>query len=301
MIRKKRRDIRLGSPVFDIINYAFLLIVAAICILPIINVLAISFSASASVAAGRVTLFPIGFNIESYKYAMAKPQFRSSFMVSVTRTVLGLVINLACTVLTAYPLSKTNKELTGRDVYAWYFFLTMIFGRGLVPWYLTIKQFGLIDSIWALILPGALPVFNAIILMNFIKQLPAELSESASIDGAGHFTVLFKIVLPLSLPSLATISLFTIIGHWNDWFSGLILINSPDKYPLQTYLQSIVVVRDTSTLSSASRETLEMLAKVSDRTLKSSQIFIAAMPVMLIYPFMQKYFMKGLVLGSVKG
>jgi putative aldouronate transport system permease protein len=180
-------------------------------------------------------------------------------------------------------------------------FITMIFSGGLIPWYITIKQLGLIDSIWALVLPGAVPVFNVIILMNFFKQLPKEISESAVIDGAGHFTILFKIFLPLSLPSIATIALFTVVGHWNDWFSGMVLMTSPEKYPLQTYLRSIIVVRDAQTLQNATKEQLEMLRLVSDRTLKSAQIFIAAAPVLILYPFLQKYFMKGLTLGSVKG
>lgn len=298
---KRGRRIRLGNPVFDVVNYVILAAAAFVCILPIINVLAISFSSSAAASANLVRLWPIDFNIESYRYALNKPQFVISFWISVQRVLLGLVINMTCTILAAYPLSKNRDELSGRNFYAWFFFFTMIFSGGLVPWYITIKQLGLINSLWALVLPGAVPVFNVIILMNFFKQLPKEISESAVVDGAGHFTILLRIILPLSLPSLATVTLFTVVGHWNDWFGGLVLMTSPQKYPLQTYLQSIVVVRDTTTLATASKDTLEMLSKVSDRTLKASQIFIAALPVLVMYPFLQKYFMKGLVLGSVKG
>lgn len=297
----RKNSIKVGSPVFDAFNYSLLALTAFICILPIINVLSISFSSSAAASANLVKLWPIDFNLESYKYALTKPQFLASFWVSVQRVILGLVINLTCTILAAYPLSKNNKELAGRNFYAWFFFVTMIFNGGLVPWFITIKQLDLINTIWALVLPGAVPVFNVIILMNFFKQLPKEINESAVIDGAGHFIILLGIYIPLSLPSLATITLFTVVGHWNDWFSGLILMTSPEKYPLQTYLQSIVVVRDTTTLATASKETIEMLSMVSDRTLKAAQIFIAALPVLAIYPFMQKYFMKGLILGSVKG
>lgn len=296
-----RNKIKQGNIFFDIIIYIFLGVVAFISLLPIINVLAVSFSSPSAAAAGEVQLFPVGFTLSSYKYALTKPQFIASFWISVQRVALAIVFNMLCTILGAYPLSRTSRELTGRNFYAWFFFITMIFGGGLIPWFVTIKQLGLINSIWALILPGTVPVFNVIILMNFFRQLPKEISESAFVDGAGHFTILFKIFLPLSLPSLATILLFTIVGHWNEWFNGLILMTSPQKYPLQTYLQSIVVVRDTQTLSTASKETLEMLSQISDRTLKSAQIFIAAIPVLAIYPFMQKYFMKGLVLGSVKG
>ncbi len=296
-----KNRVTLGGLLFDILNYTFLISAALICILPIINVLAVSFSSSTAAAAGEVKLWPVEFNIASYKYALAKPQFIASFLVSVERVGLGLVINMLCTILAAYPLSKERRDLFGRDAYAWFFFITMIFSGGLIPWYMTIKQFGLINNILALILPGAVPVFHVIILLNFFRQLPKEISESAIVDGAGHWTILWKIFIPLSIPSLATLVLFTAVGHWNYWFDGMILMSSPTKYPLQTYLQSIIVIRDMTTMANATQEQLKELSQISDRTLKSSQIFIAAAPVLALYPFLQKYFMKGLVLGSVKG
>ncbi len=299
--RKENHKIKDGSKAFDIINYIFLALIAGICLLPIINVLAISFSSSAKAGAGLVKLWPLDFNILSYKYALTKPQFLISLTISLKRVVLGLIINMACTIFTAYPLSKSSKELSGRNIYAWFMFITMIFSGGLIPQFMVIKEMGLMNSIWSLILPGAIPVFNVLILMNFFKQLPKEISESAFVDGAGHLTILFKLYLPLSLPSLATLTLFIVVGHWNEWFSGMIYMSSPEKYPLQTYLQSIIVVRDSSTLASASKETLEMLSTVSDKTLKSAQIFIAAAPILAVYPFVQKYFVKGLTVGSVKG
>lgn len=299
--RKVKSKIKDGNVVFDIINYIFLALIAGICLLPIINVLAISFSSSAKAGAGLVKLWPLDFNILSYQYALTKPQFLTSFVISLKRVVLGLLINMTCTIFTAYPLSKSSKELSGRNIYAWFMFITMIFSGGLIPQFMVIKETGLMNSIWSLILPGAIPVFNVLILMNFFKQLPKEISESAFVDGAGHLTILFKLYLPLSLPSLATLTLFIVVGHWNEWFSGMIYMSSPEKYPLQTYLQSIIVVRDSSTLASASKETLEMLSTVSDRTLKSAQIFIAAAPILAVYPFVQKYFIKGLTVGSVKG
>jgi putative aldouronate transport system permease protein len=297
----RRRKIKLGSALFDAFNYFFLVAVAVLCLFPIINVLSISLSSSTAAAAGLVRLWPIEFTLSSYKYALTKHQFLVSFIVSLERVGLGLVINMLCTILAAYPLSKYNKELWGRNIYAWFFFITMIFSGGLIPWYMTIKQVGLIDNLFALILPGAVPVFNVIILLNFFRQLPKEISESAVMDGAGHWTILWRIFVPLSLPSLATLVLFTFVGHWNSWFDGMILMTSPDKYPLQTYLQSIIVVRDSKLFTTLSPEELKELQSVSDRTLKSAQIFIAAAPVLAIYPFLQKYFMKGLVLGSVKG
>lgn len=295
------KHVRNGSLVFDIFNYVFLGAAAIVCLLPIINVLAISFSSSAKASAGLVGLVPLEFNLQSYKYALTKPQFLTSFLTSVERVILGLVINMTCTVLTAYPLSKSSRELKGRNIYAWFMFITMVFSGGLIPQFMVVNQLNLMNTIWALILPGAVPVFNVIILMNFFKQIPKEIQESAMMDGAGHLRILAQLYLPLSLPSLATITLFTVVGHWNEWFAGMIYMTDPANYPLQTYLQSIIVVRDTALLATASKETLEMMSTVSDRTLKSAQIFIAAAPILAVYPFVQKYFMKGLTVGSVKG
>ena len=295
------KRLTLGGTLFDICNYTFLILTAALCIFPIINVLAVSFSSSTAAAAGQVRLWPVEFNLISYKYALTKPQFLTSFVFSLQRVGLGLIVNMLFTILAAYPLSKERKDLFGRNIYAWAFFVTMIFSGGLIPWYMTINQLGLINNIFALILPGAVPVFNVIILLNFFRQLPKEISESAIVDGAGHWTILWRMYVPLSLPALATLVLFTCVGHWNSWFDGMILMSSPKKYPLQTYLQSIIVARDSTTFASASKEQLEELSKISDRTLKASQIFIAAAPVLCLYPFLQKYFMKGIVLGSVKG
>lgn len=296
-----RRTIHAGSLLFDVLNHAFLIGAALLCLLPIINVLAVSLSSATSAAAGEVGLWPVEFTLRSYEYALTKKLFLTAFGVSLKRVGLGLAINLLCTILTAYPLSKTKRELTGRNLYAWFFFVTMIFSGGLIPWYMVIKQVGLIDSIFALILPGAVPVFFVLILMNFFRQLPKEISESAIVDGAGHWSILWKIYLPLSLPSLATVSLFTIVGHWNSWFDGLVLMTAPDKYPLQTYLRGILDVMGPLSFKGLTAEQIKELVKVSGRTLKASQIFIAAAPVLAIYPFLQKYFMKGLILGSVKG
>jgi len=301
VITLKIGQLHWGTVLFDVLNYVFLVAIALLCLFPIINVLSISLSSSTAASAGIVKLWPIEFTLASYKYALTKPQFLTSFVMSMERVGLGLFINMLCTILAAYPLSKYKNELWGRNLYAWFFFVTMIFSGGLIPWYMTIKQVGLIDNLLGLILPGAVPVFNVIILLNFFRQLPKEISESAIVDGAGHWTILWKIFIPLSLPSLATIVLFTFVGHWNSWFDGMILMTTPDKYPLQTYLQSIIVVRDSKLFSTLSIEELRELQNVSDRTLKASQIFIAAAPVLAIYPLLQRYFMKGLVLGSVKG
>ncbi|MBO9610860.1 MAG: carbohydrate ABC transporter permease, partial [Paenibacillaceae bacterium] len=183
-----------------------------------------------------------------------------------------------------------------RTLYAWFFVITMLFHGGLIPWYVVIRSTGLLDTIWALVLPGAVPVFSVVLLLNFFRQLPREMEESAYVDGAGHWTVLWKIFVPTSLSALATIALFSLVGHWNSWFDGLILMGKPEHYPLQSYLQTVIVA------SGSSMPTADWasMAEISDRTVKSAQIFIGMLPILLVYPLLQKYFVKGIVLGSVK-
>ncbi|KRE64859.1 carbohydrate ABC transporter permease [Paenibacillus sp. Soil750] len=283
--------------VFLLVNYIALGLIAFLCLLPLINVLAVSFSSSSAAAGGFVKLWPVDFTIASYKHALTKKEFLEGLLVSIQRVVLGYGINMVITILIAYPLSKETTTLRARNVYAWFFIITMLFHGGLIPSYMTMKALGLLDTIWALVLPGAVHVFNMILLLNFFRNLPKEIEEAAYIDGAGHWKVLWSMYIPLSKPALATITLFTVVMHWNSWFDGLIYMNSPSNYPLQSYLQTIIVNPDSSTLSS----TELYMSEVSDRTFKAAQVFLAAMPILIFYPFLQKYFMKGLVMGSVKG
>ncbi|MEI8093723.1 MAG: carbohydrate ABC transporter permease [Spirochaetales bacterium] len=266
-----------------------------------INVLAVSFSSSTAASAGIVTLWPVDFTLKSYQFALGKPEFIQSFVVSIQRLILGVAVNMLLTITCAYPLSKDKKTFRWRGPYLWFFFVTMVFSGGLIPWYMTIQTLGLGNSLWALILPGAVPVFNVILLLNFYRGVPKELEESAHMDGATIWQVLWKIIVPLSKPALATIALFSAVGHWNSWFDGLVLMNDPNNYPLQTYLQTVVVSRDMTLFQHATKEQLEMLQSISDRTTKAAQIFIATLPILAAYPFLQRYFVKGLTLGAVKG
>ena len=293
--------IRNTSRLADAVIIGIMSFVALMCLLPILNVLALSFSSSAAAAAGKVKFWPVDFTASAYEYALNKPQFIRSLFISIKRVALGLVINMTCTILAAYPLSKNKQQLTGRMFYAWFFFFTMIFSDGLIPWYTVINDTGLMDTLWAVIIPGAVPVYNVIVLLNFFRQLPKELYEAAYVDGAGELRILVSLYLPLSIPSLATLTLFVAVSHWNSWFDGLILMKTPDNYPLQTYLRNLIVVMDQSAIMSMTRAELQDLAKLSDRTLRAAQIFIAALPILAVYPFVQKYFMKGIVMGSVKG
>lgn len=289
-----------GEKIFSVFNYIFLTLVAFICLVPLINVLAVSFSNSAPAAAGFVKLWPIDFTLSSYKYALGKREFMQSFGISIQRVILGYIVNMVMTITLAYPLSKEKDTFRARNIYAWFFIVTMMFNGGLIPTFMIVKNVGLLNTIWALVLPGAVPVFNVILLMNFFRGLPKEIEEAAYIDGANHWISLFKIYLPLSLPSLATISLFVLVGHWNGWFDGMIYMNSPKNWPLQTYLRTILINPDVSNHQTSSEE-LAQMKEISERTFKSAQVFLAAAPILAVYPFLQKYFMKGLVMGSVKG
>ncbi|RCX13492.1 carbohydrate ABC transporter membrane protein 2 (CUT1 family) [Anaerobacterium chartisolvens] len=284
--------------IFNILNSTFLIFAAFICLMPLIHIAAVSFSSSSAAAANSVTFWPVEFSLNSYQYVARRSAFWAAMLTSVQRIALGGAINVLLTILVAYPLSKETREFRFRTFYAWAFFLTMLFAGGLIPWYMIIKQMGLIDKIWALILPGAVPVFSVILLLNFFREVPKELSEAAFIDGAGHWTTLWKIYVPVSTPALATILLFSLVGHWNSWFDGLILMNNPKNYPLQSYIQTIVVQRNFNMLT---RREIEELATISDRTLRAAQIFLGSLPIISVYPFLQKYFVKGIVLGGVKG
>ena len=289
-----------GEKIFAVFNYIILALAAFACLVPMLNVLAISFSSSSAAAAGYVKLWPVDFTLASYRYALGKREFLQSFLVSVRRVALGYIVNMILTISVAYPLSKDKSTFRARDYYAWFLIITMMFNGGLIPTFMTVRKLGLLDTLWALVLPGAVPVFNVILLMNFFRELPKEIEEAAYIDGASHWTTLFRIYLPLSLPSLATISLFVLVGHWNGWFDGMIYMNRPKNWPLQTYLRTILINPDMSHYQTSSEE-LAGLREVSERTFKSAQVFLGAAPILAVYPFLQKYFMKGLVMGSVKG
>ena len=288
----------MGRRAFYGINAVVLFLIAVICLVPILHVIALSFSGSSAVMAGQVTLWPVKPTLVSYNILMQRSDFFDSFKMSLFRVLLGTAVNLVLIMLTAYPLSKNKNQFHGRTVYAWYLIITIIFSGGLIPTYMVVRQMGLINSIWALILPGAVPVWNTVLMMNFYRNLPREIEESAFIDGADHLVVLIKLYVPLSAPAVATVALFSIVGHWNSWFDGLIYLNTPSMYPLQTFLYMIGTA---VTQGSTTTENVEYMREISDRTLRSAQIVIAMVPVLAAYPFLQKYFTKGIVMGSVKG
>ncbi|MFC5406983.1 carbohydrate ABC transporter permease [Cohnella soli] len=287
----------LGRKAFLLSNSVFLFVLSALCLLPLVHILAVSFSSGSAASAGQVSFWPIHFTTAAYENVFGKPEYLRAFEVTIKRVILGTAASMFLTIVTAYPLSKDPRQFRMRTPYVWLFVLTILFNGGLIPWYMTIKTLGLIDSIWALVLPGALNVFNIILLLNFYRNLPKELEESARIDGAGSWRTLWQIYVPLAMPALATTGLFTIVTHWNSWFDGMLLMNSPDGYPLQTFLQTIIIKLDSRYLNA---KNAELIAQMSDRTSKAAQIFVAAFPILVIYPLLQRFFIKGIVMGSVK-
>ncbi len=282
---------------FNVSNVIVLALITLLGTLPFIHLLSVSLSSNVAASAGEVSLWPVGFTLDAYHFLSKKAEFIRSFVISLERVVLGTTINMLLVFLTAYPLSKTNEQFRFRTWYVWFFALTMFFGGGLIPSYIIVKETGLMNSIWALVLPGALNVWNAVMMLNFFRGIPREMEEAATIDGASHLAVLWRIYLPISLPSIATIGLFTVVGHWNSWFDGILYMNSPEKYPLQTYLSTLVTAIN---VKSITIENMAALQNLSERTLRTAQIFLGALPIMVVYPFLQKYFVKGITVGSVK-
>ena len=287
----------LGTKIFNILNAAILIIITLLCLVPLWYVLMISLSEKSAVNAGAVTFWPIGFNLLSYEKILGETAFFVSFWTSVKRVVLGTAVGVGITLLTAYPLSKSSKQLPHRNAYMWVLVFCMLFNGGTIPWYITIRSYGLIDSIWALVFAGSLPVFNVILIVNFFRNLPSAMEEAAYVDGAGPWRTFLQIYIPLSGPVIATITLFTIVGHWNEFFQGLVLNTKQSNYPLQTYIQQLVVSMDLSRMNS---EEIKLTTQLNNKSLNAAKVFIAMIPVLVIYPFLQRYFITGITLGSVK-
>lgn len=284
----------------DFGNYLILILIFCMSLFPLWYTLALSFSDKAAANAGIVSVWPVGFNLSSYQIILQDHKFFQAFLVSVKRVAIGGAINFVLTVLMAYPLSKESNRFPGRNLYMWFLVFCMLFSGGLIPLYITVAELHLLNSIWALVLPGAVPIFNVILIMNFFRNLPKEISEAAVVDGAGPINTLLRVFIPISLPALATVTLFSIVGHWNSFFDGLIFMNKPENYPLQTYIQQLVVRIDPQLLSTLTTEELIKLFKASDKTLNSAKLIVTMLPLLVIYPFLQRFFIHGIVLGSVK-
>ncbi len=292
MIREKSFTSRL----FDLTNILVLTLVALACLFPFAHMIAVSLSNRAAITGGNVSLIPVGFNLVNYQRVINDSLFLNALSISFIRTIIGTALSVTLTVITAYPLAYPH-SYRGQGFFKGLLIFIMMFGGGLIPWFLVVKSVGLTNNILGLIIPSALQVWNVILMVNFFRDIPVELMEAAEMDGASHWDILFRVFIPISLPAIAVVTLYTAVGHWNSWFDGLVLMNSINKYPLQSLLQTMVVSNDYMRLM----PTRELLAFVSQRGLRAAQIVIAIIPIALVYPFLQRYFVSGLRLGSVKG
>ena len=289
----------------DVVIYLIVGALAVICMLPFFNVIAESFSGSEAINVGLVKLWPVGFNVDNFGLLMRDSQFKSSFVISILRVVLAVPLTLFMSAITAYPLSRDTMRMPGRTFYKVILIFGMLFSGGLIPTFISYRWLGLLNTLPVLILPGAFNIFYTILLINFFRGIPQELSESAVLDGAGHFDILFRIYLPVSLPSLATVAVFTAVGHWNSWFDGVMFMRTPDLWPLQSYLFQRVMQPPTHNIRSEltpdmAREAMQF-AEATGEGMRAAMLVIASVPIMLVYPFLQRYFVKGLTLGAVKG
>ncbi|WP_240421241.1 carbohydrate ABC transporter permease [Paenibacillus periandrae] len=296
--RSRRRPYPIGDICFNAILYSTLTFFTFLCLFPFLNTLANAFSSNQAIQTGQVVLWPIGWQLDAMKSIITDVTIIRSLFITIYITVLGTALNLLFTVVTAYPLSR--RDLKGRAVFMNFMIITMLFSGGMIPTFLLVKNMGMLNSLWALMIPGLISAFNVIIMKSFFQSLPDELREAAIMDGCGNIRYLIRIVLPLSGATLATIGLFYAVGNWNAYFNAVLYIDNPDLHTLQVKLRNILLLSQMDT----SLETMQLQqSKLSiiQESLKASVIIFATVPILIVYPFLQKYFVKGSLLGSVKG
>ncbi|GHV71979.1 sugar ABC transporter permease [Spirochaetia bacterium] len=286
-----------GETVFKAINYGIIAVLTISCFYPLWYTLCVSLSSKSAVDAGFVTIWPVKFTLISYSQLIGDMVFLNSFWISTVRTVVGTVLTLLVLIMLAYPLSKSKNEFFLRNPLIWLLVFCMLFSGGLVPWFITMQKYRLMNKIIGLVLAGGLPVFNTVLVMNYFRSIPRDLEEAAIVDGARSWVILWRIVVPCSVPVLATIALFTGVGHWNDFFNGLVLSSGPQYYPLQTYIRQMIV---NIPMDNLTPEMLESLQRLSNKSLDAAKVFVALIPMLCVYPFLQRYFITGIMLGSVK-
>lgn len=289
------RDRSFGSRLFGAVNFTLLAMIALVTVLPFIHVVAGSFTTSAELATNRFVLFPKEWSVEAYRFVFSTNTIFRALAVSIGVTAVGTAFSMLLTSLMAYGLSR--RDLDGRKTILFLVVFTMLFHGGLIPTFLVVKELHLIDTYAALILPLAINAFNLIILRNFFQNVPEGLEESAKLDGCNDFGILFRIVLPLSMPAIATISLFYAVTYWNTYLSAILYLNDSSMWPIQVLLRQIVVLASGMDYSSS----LDGVVPPPDQAVKMAVIVVATVPILAVYPFLQKHFAKGALLGSVKG
>ncbi|MGN7454600.1 carbohydrate ABC transporter permease [Paenibacillus pasadenensis] len=283
-----------GSRLFDVFNYSFLGAAALVCVLPFIHVIASSFASTSEVVSRRFILFPTTFSLDAYRYILSTPTLFKGLGVSLGVTAAGTIVSMALTALMAYGLSR--RYLGGRGAINFIVVFSMLFSGGMIPTFLVVKEFGLINSYASMIVPVAVNAFNLIIMRNFFQAIPDSLEESAKIDGSNDLGIFFKIMLPLALPSVATISLFYAVAYWNTYMTAILYITDSVRWPIQVLLRQIVIVSSGMQAESGSVDVVPPA-----QTIKMAVIVVATLPMLLAYPFVQRHFVKGALLGAVKG
>ncbi|MGO4496897.1 carbohydrate ABC transporter permease [Paenibacillus sp. 2RAB27] len=286
-----------GEVLFDRFNYVLLALVSAAMLLPFVNVLASSLSSGVELSRGGLVLWPRGWTLEAYHYIFKQGDLIQALSITVFITVVGTALNLVITFTLAYALSKS--QLPFRNPILMLVFFTTLFSGGMIPTFILIKSLGLLDSLWSLIIPGAASAFNVIIVKSFMQNIPDSLEESATIDGCTEYGTFFRIVLPVSMPIIATMILFYAVGHWNEFFHAILYINNPDKWPMQVFLRQVLLVLSSSELNASMIDQNDMMQLAEP--IKMAMVIVATLPIVLVYPFLQKYFVKGVMIGSIKG
>lgn len=295
------QDNSFSSKVLDIIVHITMVIMLVITLYPVLNVIAASFSSTNANDKGIMGIFPVEFTVDNYRMIFERGVVPRAFINSLVYTAVGTVVNLLMTCSFAYALSR--KHLALRNLYITISLIPMYFSGGLIPSFLLVKNLGLYNSMWALILPGAINITNLIIMRTFFQNIPEELEESASLDGANDFVIFYKIILPLSKAAIATIGLYYAVGHWNSWFNAMIYFKDSSKYPLQMVLRELVIVASSlrDAASSGDFNTAADIVNINVKGIKYATLFVSMVPMLIIYPFIQKHFVKGVMIGSLKG
>ncbi|AUS26358.1 carbohydrate ABC transporter permease [Paenibacillus sp. P2(2022)] len=286
-----------GEAIFDFFNNIFMLVICFVTLYPVWYVLVNSFNEGADAMRGGIYWWPRIFSLDSYQAVFANSGIMTAMGVTVAKTLIGTIVHVFFTAMIAYAYSR--RELIGRKLYMLIGTITLFFGGGLIPTYLLIRDLGLLDSFWVYIIPAMFSFFDLIIFMAFFRELPDALEEAAKIDGANDFSIFCRIVFPVSMPVVATISLFHGVYQWNDYFTGMIYINNTDLQPIQTYLYRVVAQSSSNQMMSAAPGIVAQ--SVTSQSIKLATMVITTLPIVLVYPFLQKYFVKGLMIGSVKG
>ncbi|SFA75056.1 carbohydrate ABC transporter membrane protein 2, CUT1 family (TC 3.A.1.1.-) [Cohnella sp. OV330] len=288
----------LTEKMIDVLLYAGMIVLMFVTLYPFWSQIVLSLEEGASAYSTGFMLYPRKLSFEAYRLAFHYTPLWTGYLNTIVRTVLGVVLILVFTALTAYPLSK--KDLPLNRTCTGFLLFTMLFSGGLIPNYLLIKNLGLLNSVWSLVLPGMISAFNVLIMRNFFRSIPESLEESARVDGAGYVRIFVSLIVPLSTPVLATVALWVGVGHWNAWFDSLIYISDSRKQVLQVVLRKIVIENDTSNLN-AMIQKMSTDTKYTGRQLQSTVIILSIIPMLVVYPFVQKYFVKGVMVGAIKG